>query len=67
MRRLTDTIREGQRKIFAEDMEILLQQQRNLDRNPGRKLLLLNIDAGGVRSRQMIDRAIVRELAGARI
>ena len=64
---LTDTIREGQRKIFAEDMEILLQQQRNLDRNPGRKLLLLNIDAGGVRSRQMIDRAIVRELAGARI
>ncbi|MEJ7925714.1 aromatic ring-hydroxylating dioxygenase subunit alpha [Sphingobium sp. AN641] len=62
---LTDTIREGQGKIFGEDMEILQLQQRNLDRYPDRKLLLLNIDAGGVRSRMMIDRALAEE-AGAR-
>ena len=49
---LTDIIREGQRKIFAEDMTMLLRQQDNLDRYPDRKLLLLNIAAGGVRSRR---------------
>ncbi|MFZ2996061.1 Rieske 2Fe-2S domain-containing protein [Sphingobium sp.] len=58
---LTDTIREGQGKIFGEDMDILQLQQRNLDRYPDRKLLLLNIDAGGVRSRMMIDKAIAAE------
>ncbi|GGB56508.1 aromatic ring-hydroxylating oxygenase subunit alpha [Blastomonas aquatica] len=60
---LTDTIREGQGKIFGEDMEILQLQQRNLDLYPDRKLLLLNIDAGGVRSRKMIDQAIAAEQA----
>jgi vanillate O-demethylase monooxygenase subunit len=62
---LTDTIREGQGKIFGEDMEILQLQQRNLDLYPDRKLLLLNIDAGGVRSRTMIERAIAEEHAAA--
>lgn len=55
---LTDTIREGQGKIFAEDLEMLERQQANLTRYPDRKLLKLNIDAGGVRSRMMIERAI---------
>lgn len=62
---LTETIREGQGKIFAEDMEILHRQQDNLNRFPERKLLLLNIDAGGVRSRMMIDKAIASETTNA--
>ncbi|WP_314372531.1 aromatic ring-hydroxylating dioxygenase subunit alpha [Sphingomonas paucimobilis] len=62
---LTDTIREGQRKIFSEDLEMLERQQQNLTRCSDRRLLKLNIDAGGVRSRLMIDRAIARE-AGMR-
>jgi vanillate O-demethylase monooxygenase subunit len=58
---LTDTIREGQGKIFSEDLEVLERQQQNLSANPGRRLLKLNIDAGGVRSRMAIDRAIAAE------
>jgi len=55
---LTATIREGQGKIFAEDQEMLERQQRNLLEWPERKLLSLNIDAGGVQSRKVIDRLI---------
>ncbi len=58
---LTATIREGQGKIFAEDMEMLELQQRNLLAHPERKLLMLNIDAGGVQSRRVIDRLIAAE------
>jgi vanillate O-demethylase monooxygenase subunit len=61
---LTDTIREGQGKIFSEDLEMLERQQQNLLRHPDRRLLKLNIDAGGVRSRMLIDKAI-REEQGA--
>lgn len=58
---LTNTIREQQGAVFREDMEILELQQENLSRYPDRRLLKLNIDAGGVRSRMMIDRAIAEE------
>ncbi|MEG0001475.1 aromatic ring-hydroxylating dioxygenase subunit alpha [Comamonas sp.] len=58
---LTDTIREGQGKIFAEDMEMLERQQQNLLRYPERKLLMLNIDSGGVQSRRVIDRWLEAE------
>lgn len=58
---LTDTIRKGQHTIFSEDLEMLERQQANLHRHPDRRLLKLNIDAGGVRSRMMIDRAIARQ------
>ena len=61
---VTDRIREGQGGIFAEDLEMLEQQQRNLSHFPERRLLKLNIDAGGARSRLMIDRAIVAEMDG---
>ena len=60
--RLTDTIRQGQHTIFSEDLQMLEQQQRNLLQHPERVLLKLNIDAGGVRSRRMIDRAIAAEI-----
>ena len=58
---LTDEIRAGQRGIFEEDLEVLEAQQRNLDRYPGRKLLKLDIDAGGVLARAFIERAIKEE------
>ncbi len=58
---LTAQIREGQAKVFAEDTEILEAQQRNLDLYPQRKLLMLNIDAGGVQSRRILDRLLAQE------
>jgi vanillate O-demethylase monooxygenase subunit len=49
---LTAQIREGQGKIFAEDLDMLESQQANLSRWPERKLMRLNIDAGGVHARK---------------
>jgi vanillate O-demethylase monooxygenase subunit len=60
---LTAQIREGQGAIFSEDRQILEQQQANLLRWPERKLLMLNIDAGGVQSRRVIDRLVAAERA----
>ena len=62
---LTAQIREGQQKIFAEDMEVLERQQKNLLTWPERKLLMLNIDLGGVQSRKVIERLIAAEQAAA--
>jgi vanillate O-demethylase monooxygenase subunit len=39
-------------------------QQKNILRHPERKLLMLNIDAGGVQSRRIIDQWLAREHAG---
>jgi vanillate O-demethylase monooxygenase subunit len=58
---LTAQIRDGQGKVFAEDTAVLEQQQRNLLHWPGRRLLMLNIDAGGVQARRIIDRMIAAE------
>ena len=58
---LTAQIREGQAKVFAEDTAVLEAQQRNLSKHPGRKLLMLNIDAGGVQSRRILDKMIAQE------
>ncbi|HSG02902.1 MAG TPA: aromatic ring-hydroxylating dioxygenase subunit alpha [Marinobacterium sp.] len=58
---LTQKIREGQGGIFAEDLEVLEAQQRNLARYPERQLLKLDIDAGGVAARRMIDKLIKAE------
>jgi vanillate O-demethylase monooxygenase subunit len=58
---LTASIREGQGKIFSEDLEMLESQQRNLLAHPQRQLLKLNIDSGGVQSRRVIERLIAQE------
>ncbi len=52
---LTAAIRAGQHGIFSEDRAMLELQQRNHLRFPERKLLMLNIDAGGVQSRRILD------------
>ena len=58
---LTDKIRAGQGGIFNEDMAMLQLQQANLSQWPERKLLMLNIDSGGVQSRRIIDRLLSLE------
>lgn len=58
---LTKAIRDGQGKIFGEDLEVLEAQQRNLKAYPDRRLLMLNIDTGGVQSRRILDRMIQAE------
>jgi vanillate O-demethylase monooxygenase subunit len=58
---LTASIREGQRKIFGEDLQMLEMQQRNLSAHPDRQLLKLNIDSGGVQSRRVLERIIAQE------
>ena len=58
---LTASIRDGQGKIFSEDMEMLERQQQNLLEHPRRELLKLNIDAGGVQSRRIIDCLLAAE------
>ena len=40
---------------------MLERRQRDLSGHPARKLVKLNIDAGGIGSRSMFDRAIARE------
>jgi vanillate O-demethylase monooxygenase subunit len=61
---LTASIREGQGKIFSEDLEMLERQQLNLLAHPTRNLLKLNIDAGGVQSRKVLERLIAKERTG---
>jgi vanillate O-demethylase monooxygenase subunit len=58
---LTAQIRDGQGKVFAEDKAVLEAQQQNLLKYPDRRLLMLNIDAGGVQSRRIIDRMVAAE------
>ncbi len=64
---LTESIRAGQKKIFAEDMEMLERQQRNISQHPERALLKLNIDAGGVQARRILDRLIESERVGSKM
>ncbi|MDI9331073.1 MAG: aromatic ring-hydroxylating dioxygenase subunit alpha [Alphaproteobacteria bacterium] len=58
---LTQQIRTGQGRIFGEDMEMLQRQQSNLSHWPERRLLSLNIDAGGVKARRLIEQHIAKE------
>jgi vanillate O-demethylase monooxygenase subunit len=60
--KLTAEIQEGQGKIFSEDRAILELQQENLLRWPERRLVKLNIDAGGVQSRRVIDRLLTQQV-----
>ncbi|AMO24630.1 aromatic ring-hydroxylating dioxygenase subunit alpha [Ramlibacter solisilvae] len=62
---LTAQIKEGQGKVFAEDTQVLEEQQANLLRYPDRKLLMLNVDAGGVQARRIIDRLVAAEQPAA--
>jgi vanillate monooxygenase len=58
---LTAQIREGQGRIFSEDRAVLEAQQRNHLAWPQRRVLNLNIDAGGVAARRVIERLLAAE------
>jgi vanillate monooxygenase len=59
-RGLTVRIREGQRAVFAEDIEILKAQQKSILHRKDRGLLNLKIDAGGVQARRLVEREFAR-------
>jgi vanillate O-demethylase monooxygenase subunit len=59
--KLTTEIREGVANIFHEDETILEAQQRAISENPDRTFYNLNIDAGAMWARRVIDRMVARE------
>ena len=59
---LTTELREGVSGIFREDEFIMEAQQKALDENPGKTFYNLNIDAGAVWARKLIDAMIDREI-----
>ena len=59
--RITTEIREGVSGIFREDELILEAQQRAMDENPDRVFYNLNIDAGAMWSRRLIDKMVAKE------
>lgn len=62
---LTTMLRKGVATIFREDEIILEAQQRAIDANPDRGFNNLNIDAGSMWARRLIDKMIAREQRGA--
>src|SRR5690606_29983086 len=61
--RRTHELREGVSSIFREDERILEAQQKALDDNPDHTFYNLNIDAGSMWARKLIDRMIDEEQA----
>jgi phenylpropionate dioxygenase-like ring-hydroxylating dioxygenase large terminal subunit len=61
--KLTAELRDGVTRIFGEDEVILEAQQRAIDDHPERAFYNLNIDAGAMWSRRLIDRMIRAEQA----
>ena len=61
--RLTSELREGVSRIFREDELILEAQQKAIDVHPDHDFYNLNIDAGAMWARRLIDRMIARERA----
>ncbi|WP_441234196.1 aromatic ring-hydroxylating dioxygenase subunit alpha [Bradyrhizobium sp. 930_D9_N1_4] len=65
--RITTEIREGVSGIFHEDELILEAQQRAMDENPDRIFYNLNIDAGAMWTRKLIDRMVAKENPSPRL
>jgi phenylpropionate dioxygenase-like ring-hydroxylating dioxygenase large terminal subunit len=57
----TERFKRQQGGVFAEDVEILEAQQRSIDANPEMKLRGFSIDAGGVRSRMIIEKLLRKQ------
>jgi len=62
--RLTHELREGVATIFREDELILEAQQQAIDEHPGYTFYNLNIDAGSMWMRKLIDKMIAKESGG---
>jgi phenylpropionate dioxygenase-like ring-hydroxylating dioxygenase large terminal subunit len=64
-RGFTDRFKAQQAEVFREDLEILEAQQRSIDANPDLKMRTFNIDAGGARSRMVLDRLLQAQTDGS--
>ncbi|MEO7351053.1 MAG: aromatic ring-hydroxylating dioxygenase subunit alpha [Marmoricola sp.] len=58
---LTTQLREGVHGVFGEDEEMLIAQQEAIDANPDYEFYSLNIDAGGMWVRRILDRMLQAE------
>ena len=59
--RLTHQLREGVASIFREDERVLEAQQQAMDEHPDHQFYNLNIDAGSMWARRLIDDMVARE------
>ena len=59
--KLTTQIRDTVTKVFREDEIIVEAQQRAIDENPDHAFYNLNIDAGAMWARRLIDRMVAQE------
>jgi vanillate O-demethylase monooxygenase subunit len=59
--RATTELREGVARIFQQDEDVLEAQQRAMVANPGREFYNLNIDAGAMWARRLIDNMLAKE------
>ena len=50
-------------ELMHSILQMLQLQQANIGKWPDRKLLMLNIDSGGVQSRRIIERLLAEENA----
>lgn len=60
--RITTEMRKGVHRVFGEDEEMLAAQQIAIDANPDYEFYNLNIDAGGMWVRRIIQKMIEKEL-----
>ncbi|MFE5240357.1 MULTISPECIES: aromatic ring-hydroxylating dioxygenase subunit alpha [unclassified Streptomyces] len=58
---ITTQLRQAVHGVFGEDEEMLRAQQRAIDANPEHEFYSLNIDAGGMWVRQILDRMLAAE------
>ncbi|MDP3251464.1 MAG: aromatic ring-hydroxylating dioxygenase subunit alpha [Hydrogenophaga sp.] len=65
--RLTHQLREGVATIFREDELVLEAQQKAIDEHPDHKFYNLNIDAGAMWARRLIDRMVDAERGGSTV
>ena len=65
--RLTHQLREGVSGIFREDERVLEAQQQAMDDHPDHKFYNLNIDAGAMWARRLIDGLVARERPAAQV
>ncbi|MDV8022716.1 aromatic ring-hydroxylating dioxygenase subunit alpha [Rhodococcus sp. IEGM 1330] len=63
---ITTQLREGVHGVFGEDEAMLTAQQKAIDANPDHEFYNLNIDAGGMWVRRIVQRMIETERAPSR-
>jgi vanillate O-demethylase monooxygenase subunit len=58
---ITTQLRQGVHNVFGEDEDMFIAQQRAIDANPDYEFYSLNIDAGGMWVRRLIERMLEAE------